>query len=1297
MGIPKFFYWMSQRYSLCSQLLEEGQIPEFDNMYLDMNGIIHNCSHPNDKGVHSSIPDHVLFQSIFNYVDILFKKIRPKKLIFMAIDGVAPRAKMNQQRGRRFRTAQETDKAIASARASGMEIDRKATFDSNCITPGTEFMERLTVYLKYLLARKVNEDPEWQSIQVVLSGHEVPGEGEHKIMEYIRLAKAQPNYDSNTRHCLYGLDADLIMLGLVSHEPHLALLREEIKFGDSDKGGKGLSQKGVPRFYLLHMSLLRDYLGLEFTHIRKKLRFKFDLERVIDDFILIFMLLGNDFVPHIPDLHIKENGVNFLFSAYKSVLPMLDDYLHKAGELNLVSFERFLRVLENHNFQAEKKQVASNPTPEAMATLLESCPPPQSASQSKLLVLLGKLALHRTTSQVAMDVPSPDDQAYVNQAAQALNLTTLRDNDADPSKLRVSLHSPKKNTQEMLTSYYRSKLNIDYQDKSKVRGIVSEYMRILQWVLHYYYRGLTSWGHFYPYHYAPSLSDLRDLNSIDLTFNLGKPFTPFEQLMGVLPVASRFLLPKAYHSLMVDTTSPIFDFYPTQFGTDLNGKKQDWEALVLIPFIEEERLVRAMRTREHLLTEAERRRNTFGDTLIFSYSDDAQTTFPSPDRTHFADLLPNHCRVQNFYLPTLDNGKTLNFGLCQGARVGSAMLPGFPSLQTMSFTSMIVQRLARTFGMKSTVERITLKPSHRMVKERWTPMDVALNLVNRRVLVDWPYLREAKVIGVYYEGKRYTLSTYSTRPHPNQLVQAAVPMNEQEELQKWWKTARDKYSLERATILNSSQCLVQVVRLKGMTVDQGGWKRRCYQSPEQAEYVPLQTVINWLPLKDPRYIEGPVGDDLERDVAVDTPVWFLAPAFYGVEATVCRKEVEGLSIKLKQYRWPTQQGYQNFIHKRNRLGHSIPRDTQLVQDGDMAHALGISMRLLNRICSSIEIGGAGKPKVNMGLHWRRNMAQQKQVEFMTQQQDSWCFTQRGVQALQDYVSKFPRVIQHLTRHPDANGVTAENFASAAEHQAYISSWAVFQQQWGLDNPRFVHFDVQGFNQAEVQQLSTTVDNFLTNAGNSYLAPKHQAEMIVANVPFTSIVTSDSAPKRLTIQDMALGDRVVNLDSTGKAPLGAAGYVVTLIHNVAGVMFDHVFTGANDLDGLCAEQRGAFIRCDRLLNLTNPQCAPKPSHYRKGETHAALPTTATGPVPKGTQNQARKAKSSRGHNKPAPAQTKAPKPPVVANNNPPTIKSEPPVVPAAQPSTSNGSNDAVANLVSNLLLQKMVMGDRANKE
>jgi 5'-3' exonuclease len=100
-------------------------------------------------------------------------------------------------------------------------------------------MARLSSQLRYFINKKISEDFNWRDVEVVLSGHEVPGEGEHKIMEYIRLSRAQPDYNPNVRHCLYGLDADLIMLGLLSHDPHFCLLREEVKFGRESKKKSG--------------------------------------------------------------------------------------------------------------------------------------------------------------------------------------------------------------------------------------------------------------------------------------------------------------------------------------------------------------------------------------------------------------------------------------------------------------------------------------------------------------------------------------------------------------------------------------------------------------------------------------------------------------------------------------------------------------------------------------------------------------------------------------------------------------------------------------------------------------------------------------------------------------------------------------------------------------------------------------------------------------------------------------------------------------------------------------------------
>ena len=196
-------------------------------------------------------------------------------------------------------------------------------------------MAKLTKQLKYFINKKITEDVDWQGVEIVLSGHEVPGEGEHKIMEYIRLAKAQPDYDANIRHCLYGLDADLIMLGLLSHDPHFCLLREEVTFGrQASKKSKELEHQ---KFYLMHLCVVREYLELEFQELKESaaLEFTFDMEQVIDDFILMAFFVGNDFLPNLPNLHINEGALALMFKVYKSVLPKAGGYINERGVINL--------------------------------------------------------------------------------------------------------------------------------------------------------------------------------------------------------------------------------------------------------------------------------------------------------------------------------------------------------------------------------------------------------------------------------------------------------------------------------------------------------------------------------------------------------------------------------------------------------------------------------------------------------------------------------------------------------------------------------------------------------------------------------------------------------------------------------------------------------------------------------------------------------------------------------------------------------------------------------------------------
>ncbi len=127
---------MSERYPAISQLIAENRIPEFDCLYLDMNGIIHNCTHKDSDSPTFRMTEDEMFLAIFNYIEHLGRKIKPKRLFFMAIDGVAPRAKMNQQRARRFRTALDVETAKEKAIRAGVEMPKEDAFDSNCITPG---------------------------------------------------------------------------------------------------------------------------------------------------------------------------------------------------------------------------------------------------------------------------------------------------------------------------------------------------------------------------------------------------------------------------------------------------------------------------------------------------------------------------------------------------------------------------------------------------------------------------------------------------------------------------------------------------------------------------------------------------------------------------------------------------------------------------------------------------------------------------------------------------------------------------------------------------------------------------------------------------------------------------------------------------------------------------------------------------------------------------------------------------------------------------------------------------------
>ena len=225
------FRWLTDQYpDIINNRLEEGLSQDIavDNFYLDMNGIIHPCTHGNNDNQLVYLDETAMFKKIFLYVDRLYKMVQPNQVLYLAVDGTAPRAKMNQQRSRRFRSAKEAEQLAADLAArenfkgKKLEVDPdKERFDSNCITPGTDFMLKLSLALQKWVDYKLKTDPFWMNgATVIVSGPDVPGEGEHKVMDFIRDSQAEYKktgqstdlYGPGWTHVLYGLDADLIMV-----------------------------------------------------------------------------------------------------------------------------------------------------------------------------------------------------------------------------------------------------------------------------------------------------------------------------------------------------------------------------------------------------------------------------------------------------------------------------------------------------------------------------------------------------------------------------------------------------------------------------------------------------------------------------------------------------------------------------------------------------------------------------------------------------------------------------------------------------------------------------------------------------------------------------------------------------------------------------------------------------------------------------------------------------------------------------------------------------------------------------
>ncbi|XP_028647913.1 5'-3' exoribonuclease 1 isoform X2 [Erpetoichthys calabaricus] len=1172
MGVPKFYRWISERYPCLSEVVKEHQIPEFDNLYLDMNGIIHQCSHPNDEDVHFRISEEKIFTDIFHYLEVLFRIIKPRKVFFMAVDGVAPRAKMNQQRGRRFRSAKEAEEKIKKAVEKGETLPTEARFDSNCITPGTEFMARLHEQLKYFVNNKITTDKSWQGVKVFLSGHETPGEGEHKIMEFIRSEKAKPNHDPNTRHCLYGLDADLIMLGLTSHEPHFSLLREEVRFGGK-KSQKRITAPEETTFHLLHLSLMREYIDYEFSILRKTIPFHYDLERIIDDWILMGFLVGNDFIPHLPHLHINHDALPLLYRTYISVLPKLGGYINENGNLNLNHFEKYLGKLSEFDR-------------EHFSEVFVDLKWFESKVGNKYLNEAAGMAAEEARNHKGKRLKKQEDALCLaafdgNKEPADVPTKELPDDETDEDLFETEFRQYKR-------TYYMTKMGVEVVSDEFLANQAECYVQAIQWILHYYYHGVQSWSWYYPYHYAPYLSDIRGISTIKLEFTMGKPFMPFEQLLAVLPAASKDLLPICYQNLMTSENSPIFDYYPLEFKTDLNGKQQEWEAVVLIPFIDEKRLLAAMEPCNNFLTEEEKQRNRhsacaaywFDKELEFYYPSPLPKLFPSVQKCHArSELIPMDAwHVDVSYIGNKVDNSALYF--C-----------GFPTLKHIKHSFFLKKAGVQVFQQSSRGENMMLEITLNDQKELISD-DVASLVLGKSVFVNWPHLEEARVVAVSDGETKFYLDEppgiqklYSDKTVPPTRV---VYLNDKEE-SIWMKEVQgitEFYHKRKGIIINETAVLLfaqlltgrkYVLTSKGDVVLEKQWSKQILPFAYQA-------TVNDIVAFDSSFCHYKTVDEL---FSPSTTVFMLGNTYYGAMG-----EVQDSADVVKEGRIrvlftvPCEPQLEALMQNQHK--YSVKYSPGYV----LASRLGISPYLVSRFSGSIFVARGsrknqhGEQKSNIGLNLKFNKKNEEVPGYTKKSGNEWLYSVAVEELLAEYLERFSEVFNYVSKNNNEDIFYEDDIwpgqdENGAEKVEEIITWLKTNP---VSSCSRASCDLQVLDAAIILKIEEEVEKCKLKRSNKKVRVTVKPHLLYRPLEQQYGIIPDKDA------DYRLFDRVVNVRDCFTVPLGLRGTVTGIkgadreSEILYEVIFDEEFAGG--LTIRCSPGRGYRLSPSALINLSH---------------------------------------------------------------------------------------------------------------
>jgi 5'-3' exonuclease len=507
MGIPYYFYSLTQKYQNILVNTDTILNIKSDLLCLDYNGIIHTVI---QDCMNKCIIDETKFiHTIWEKTEAYLSLLKPKEVL-ICIDGVAPLAKMAQQRKRRYLSVLKN------------KIDNIETkWDTNAITTGSDFMNKINAYIKTKVKYNTSD------INIIFSGCDENGEGEHKIFH--KLLTLQ---HTDTKHILiHGLDADLIILSLMSHKHNIYLMRESTQ----------------NQYTYLNITELRKALIKELVFVwclqqsNYEDIYSIESRELIESYCVMCSILGNDFIPHLCTVNLKTDGMDKLLKCTKHSI-INHGMLIINGSINhdcLANIFIELSKNEDNDIHNECEKYI-------------------------------KKQIHNVTDNVS-------------------DLYAIKHKDP---LLHIIYNNPTRWRQEYYKSLFDT--NITYCSLV-VSEACENFIKGIYWTYAYYKRYHIDHLWYYPYTYTPTIKDIANYCIAYKKPEIqkrGNYVANHIQLLIVLPKESRHLLADKYKKYMEDVKHGLYHMYPEKYKVQTFLKTHLWECSPILPTINIEYLLK---------------------------------------------------------------------------------------------------------------------------------------------------------------------------------------------------------------------------------------------------------------------------------------------------------------------------------------------------------------------------------------------------------------------------------------------------------------------------------------------------------------------------------------------------------------------------------------------------------------------------------------------------------------------------------------------------------------------------------